>query len=86
MILSSLALISDIGLLTAEAITGEPNEKKPTFNKENLPDNDEVKTILIGNFFIQPTSTPRKAILEKYRHNGGFSSPQSNCTLPPMES
>ena len=60
LILSSLALISNIGLLTAEALTGEPNDKEPTFNKETSPDNDEVDTILISDFCVQPTSTPRK--------------------------
>ena len=38
-------LISNIGLLTAEALTGESNEKYPTFNEYNLPDNDEVKAL-----------------------------------------
>ena len=33
LVLSSVDLISNIGLLTAEALTGEPNEKDPTFNK-----------------------------------------------------
>ena len=30
----SVALISNIGLLTAKALTGEPNDNDPTFNKE----------------------------------------------------
>ena len=33
LVLSSVVLISNIGLLTAEVLTGEPNEKDPTFNK-----------------------------------------------------
>ena len=37
-----MALISNIGLLTAEVLTDEPNEKEPTFNEEPSPDNDEV--------------------------------------------
>ena len=45
-----MGLISNIGLITAEALLGERNEKEPTFNKVILPDNDEVKTILIGDF------------------------------------
>ena len=60
-----MALISNIGLLTAEELTGEPNEKEPTFNKEHSPGNYEVENILIGDFCIKPTSTPRKAVLEK---------------------
>ena len=43
--LLSVALISNIGLLKAEALTGEPNEKEPTFNKEPSPDNDEVTAL-----------------------------------------
>ena len=31
--LSSVALISNIGLLTVEALTGKPNDKDPTFNE-----------------------------------------------------
>ena len=38
-------LISNIGLLTAEALTGEPNDKEYTYNKEPSPDNDEVTTL-----------------------------------------
>ena len=34
LVLSSVALKSNIGLLTAEALTGEPNDKDPTFNEE----------------------------------------------------
>ena len=45
LVLSSVALISNIGLLTAEALTGEPNEKESTFNKEPSPDNDEVTAL-----------------------------------------
>ena len=33
LVLSSVALISNIGLLTSEALTGEPNDKEPTFKK-----------------------------------------------------
>ena len=40
-----MTLISNIGLLAAEAITGEPNEKEPTFNEEFSPDNDEVAAL-----------------------------------------
>ena len=35
-------MCTNIGLLTSEALTGEPNEKGPTFNEENSPNNDEV--------------------------------------------
>ena len=54
-----MALISNIGLPTAEALTGEPNEKDPTFNKETLTDNYEVEKILIGYyvFMIKKWST-----------------------------
>ena len=45
MVLQSMALISNIVLLIAEALTGEPNEKYPTFNEELLPDNDEVTAL-----------------------------------------
>ena len=37
-----MALISNISLLTAEALTGEPNYKEPTFNNEPSPDNYEA--------------------------------------------
>ena len=50
LLLFSVALISNIGLPTAEALTGEPNEKDLTFNKETLTDNDEVEKILIGYY------------------------------------
>ena len=43
--LSSVALISNIGLLTSDALTGEPNEKEPIFNKEPSPDIDEVTVL-----------------------------------------
>ena len=33
LVLYSVALISNIGLLTAEALSGEPNEKEPTFDE-----------------------------------------------------
>ena len=45
MVFYSVALISNIGLLTTEALTGEPNEKDPTFNKEPSPDNDEFTAL-----------------------------------------
>ena len=45
--LSSVALISNIGLLTAEALTGEPNERDHTFNKEPSPDNDEFTALAL---------------------------------------
>ena len=38
-------LISNIYLLTEEALTGEPNEKEPTFNKEPSHVNDEVTSL-----------------------------------------
>ena len=38
-------LVENIGLLAAEAITGEPNDKNHTFNKEPSPDNDEVTAL-----------------------------------------
>ena len=65
LVLYSVDLISNIGLLIAEALTGEPNEKEPTFNKEHSPDNDEFETILISDFCVQPTSTPINVILAK---------------------
>ena len=40
-----MALISNIGLLTAEKLTVEPNEKDPTFNEELSPDNYEVTAL-----------------------------------------
>ena len=40
LVLSSVALISNIGLLASEALTGEPNEKYPTLNEEPPPHND----------------------------------------------
>ena len=42
LVLYSVALISNVGILTAEALTGEPNEKETTFNESPSPDNDEV--------------------------------------------
>ena len=43
--------------LTAEALTGEPNHKEPTFNEETSPDNDEVTAldliIIRWGFFIE---------------------------------
>ena len=41
----SVALISNIGLLTAEALTDEINVKDPTFNEEPSPDNYEVAAL-----------------------------------------
>ena len=52
MILYLLALISNISLLKAKALTDEPNEKSTTFNKKPSSDNDEVKTILISDFCV----------------------------------
>ena len=45
-----MALISNIVLLTAEVLTGELNEKEPTFNEEPSPDNDKV----IALYLIPP--------------------------------
>ena len=45
MFLSPVFLVENIGLLAAEAITGEPNDKNHTFNKEPSPDNDEVTAL-----------------------------------------
>ena len=42
-----MALISNIGLLTAYALTGEPKEKDPTFNKEPSPNNGEVSSLVL---------------------------------------
>ena len=42
MVLYSVALISNIGLLTADALTVEINEENTTFNNETSPDIDEV--------------------------------------------
>ena len=42
LVLSSVDLISNIGLLTSDALTGKPNYNDTTFNKEPSPDNDEV--------------------------------------------
>ena len=52
LVLTSGDFISNIGLLIAEVITGEPNYKDPIFNKEPSLDNDEVENILIGDFFV----------------------------------
>ena len=50
LVLSSVALISNIDLLTSDALTGELNEKYPTFNDEPSPDNDKVTALeLIPN-------------------------------------
>ena len=45
MFLYSVVLISNIGLITVETLTDEPNEKKPTFKKEPSSDNDEVTAL-----------------------------------------
>ena len=50
--LSSVTLISNIVLITAESFTGERIKKGPPSNEENLPNNDEVETILIGDFCV----------------------------------
>ena len=39
LVFSSVALISNIGLLTEEAVPGEPNDKEPTFDEEISPEN-----------------------------------------------
>ena len=38
-----MALISNIGLITAEELTGEPNYKEPTFDEETSPDNENAQ-------------------------------------------
>ena len=45
-------LISNICLLAAESITGEPNEKDPIFNEEPLPYNDSLTALEL----IPPTN------------------------------
>ena len=68
MVFSSAALLSNIGLLTAEALTGEPNDIEPIFDEEPLPDNDEVETILIGNFCVfEKSMVYHRGLLEKRR-------------------
>ena len=47
LVLYSVSLISNIGLLTSEALTGEPNEKELTFNNEPSTDNDEVTALYL---------------------------------------
>ena len=42
---SSVALISNIILLTEETLNGELNYKEPTFNEEPSPDNDEATAL-----------------------------------------
>ena len=42
MVFYSVELISNIGLLTEEALTGEPNDKEHTFNEEPSPDNEKI--------------------------------------------
>ena len=68
MVLSSVDLISNIGLITAEVLTGETNEKKPTFNKEPSHINNEADIILVGDFCdFEKTMVYRRGILVK-RH------------------
>ena len=68
MVLSSVALISNIGLLTAEELTSEPNEKDLTLNEEPSPDNDEVDTILMGDLCVfDKTMVYRRGLLGKRR-------------------
>ena len=45
LVLSSVALISNTGLLTAEALTGKPNDKELTLNEEPSPNNGEVTAL-----------------------------------------
>ena len=45
LVLYSVKLISNMGLITAEALTGEPNDKDPTFNEGTSPDNDKVTAL-----------------------------------------
>ena len=45
--MSTVSLISNIGLLIAEAITGEPNEKETTSNVDPVYDNDEVTALYL---------------------------------------
>ena len=40
-----MLLISNIGLILAEAITDIPNKKDRIFNKETSPDNDQVTAL-----------------------------------------
>ena len=68
LVFSSLAFISNIYLLTAETITGEPNDKESTFNKYPLPDNDYFKTILIGDFCVVDKSMVYRRGLPGKRH------------------
>ena len=58
-------MISNISLLTAETITGETNDKDPTFKKQSSPDNYEVKTILIGFFCVFEKNSTAGALLER---------------------
>ena len=52
LLLYSVALISNVGLLTSEALYSESNEKYSTFNEEPCTINDGVETILIGDFCV----------------------------------
>ena len=61
-----MALFSNIGLITVEALTDEANEKEPTFRKYLSPDNDEFKTILIDDLCVfDKKMVYRRGILEK---------------------
>ena len=61
LVLYSVALISNVGLLTSEALYSESNEKYSTFNEEPCTINDGVETILIGDFcfFLQNNGLPQ---------------------------
>ena len=72
LVLYSVALISNIGLLTAEALTGEPNKKEPIFNKKTSHDNYEVETIFIGDFCVfDKKSSTAGACLVRYANIRG---------------
>ena len=45
LVLSSVSVISNIGVPTVKALTSEPNEKEPNFNKEPSPGNDKVTVL-----------------------------------------
>ena len=63
-----MALISNIGLPTAEALTVEANYKEPNSNKDPSPDNDEVKTILIGDLCVfEKTMVHHRGVLGNKR-------------------
>ena len=81
MVLYSVALISNIVVLTAESISGEPNEKETTFNKEPLPINDEFQTILIRDFFVFDKTVVYRRILLGDRHKYRQSTSDQPCAL-----